>query len=462
MLCFLLVQLPASESKAGIIIRLIPSLIRAERFCLGKGEICKERMAGELKHSGNPWMTVAEQSSRMDEFDENVSLMSESMMVVGGIEASEISQTQSHHSDAASGGKLGLPERAFSAAGAAFLSAVLVNPLDVVKTRLQAQAAGVAYSHPLSNVTRRMALFGPHMMFADLRCSPSCTRAGVHGTVALCPPDCFHYKGTLDVFYKIIRQEGFSALWRGTNAGLALAVPTVGIYLPCYDIFRNQLEEFTAENAPSLTPYAPLVAGSLARSLACTSCYPIELARTRMQAFKHLHGDKRPPGVLKTLIDIISQVKSTTSFSSSLQSYRVLWTGLGAQLARDVPFSAICWSTLEPVRRRLLGFVGDETNAISILGANFSAGFVAGGLAAAATCPLDVAKTRRQIEKDPSRALKMTTRHTLLQVWRDGGMKGLFTGVGPRVGRAGPSVGIVVSFYEVVKHILHQRYATTS
>lgn len=43
---------------------------------------------------------------------------------------------------------------------------------------------------------------------------------------------------------------------------------------------------------------------------------------------------------------------------------------------------------------------------------------------------------------------------------RDGGMKGLFTGVGPRVGRAGPSVGIVVSFYEGVKYILHHHYAT--
>lgn len=36
-------------------------------------------------------------------------------------------------------------------------------------------------------------------------------------------------------------------------------------------------------------------------------------------------------------------------------------------------------------------------------------------------------------------------------------MKGLFMGVGPRVGRAGPSVGIVVSFYEVVKYALQNR-----
>jgi len=33
-----------------------------------------------------------------------------------------------------------------------------------------------------------------------------------------------------------------------------------------------------------------------------------------------------------------------------VQSYRVLWTGMGAQLARDVPFSAICWATLEQVK----------------------------------------------------------------------------------------------------------------
>lgn len=39
-------------------------------------------------------------------------------------------------------------------------------------------------------------------------------------------------------------------------------------------------------------------------------------------------------------------------------------------------------------------------------------------------------------------------------------MRGLFTGAGPRVGRAGPSVGIVVSFYEVVKYVLHNHYAT--
>ncbi|XP_039116536.1 mitochondrial carrier protein MTM1-like isoform X1 [Dioscorea cayenensis subsp. rotundata] len=352
---------------------------------------------------------------------------------------------------------MGFVERAVSAAGAAVLSAVLVNPLDVAKTRLQAQAAGVPYYNPQHRITQHMASLGPNAMFSDFRCSPSCPRGVVFGAEPVCPPDCFQYKGTMDVFIKVIRQEGFARLWRGTNAGLALAIPTVGIYLPCYDIFRNWIEDFTTRNVPSLTPYAPLVAGSFARSLACITCSPIELARTRMQAYKEFQAGAKPPGMWKTLLGVLSPIRSTTNLPN-LQGYRMLWTGVGAQLARDVPFSAICWATLEPNRRRLLRLVGEEGNAASVLGANFSAGFVAGSIAAAATCPLDVAKTRRQIEKNPEKALKMTTRQTLFDVWRDGGMKGLFTGVGPRVARAGPSVGIVVSFYEVVKYVLHQRH----
>ncbi|KAH7841996.1 hypothetical protein Vadar_000294 [Vaccinium darrowii] len=74
-------------------------------------------------------------------------------------------------------------------------------------------------------------------------------------------------------------------------------------------------------------------------------------------AFMEFNRLKKPPGEWKTLIDVVSHV-----------------------------------------RRSLLDLTGDESNAVTVLGANFSAGFVVGSLAAAATCLLDVAQTRRQIE----------------------------------------------------------------
>ncbi|KAH9649692.1 mitochondrial substrate carrier family protein [Citrus sinensis] len=166
------------------------------------------------------------------------------------------------HSEAIKDFSLGFAERAFSTAGTTIVSAVIVNPLDVAKTRLQAQATGVPYEGLCHT-----ASFESNMAFPGSEPAPECNR----------------YKGTLDVFYKVVRQEGFTRLWRGTYASLALSVPTVGIYLSCYDSFRNLMENFTTGNAPLLTPYVPLVAGSVARSLACISCYPIKLARTQMQ-----------------------------------------------------------------------------------------------------------------------------------------------------------------------------------
>ncbi|CAI0410572.1 unnamed protein product [Linum tenue] len=260
-------------------------------------------------------------------------------------------------------------------------------------------------------------------LLSSTQCSPSCKRAGLHGTLSMWPPDCFRYKGTFYVFNKMVRQVGFARLWKGTNAALPLAVPTVGIYLLLYDVFRIWLEEKTSESIPAAAPYAPLVAGSLSPSLACMTCYPVELARTRMQAFKGTQHGMKAPGVLNTLLEALTHVQGTDNPQTNWRGYRLLWTGMGAQLALDVPFSGICSALLEPMRINLLSVVGDDANVASVHGANFSAGFIEGSVGAAATCPLDVAKTRRQIEG-----------------WRN------------------ENVGIVVAFYEVVKCALHSRY----
>ncbi|KAJ6940471.1 hypothetical protein NC651_006571 [Populus alba x Populus x berolinensis] len=356
-------------------------------------------MAGSSRQSLPSWITAAAATKTTTRVD-----------IEGINKEGSPKNEESKSVPSASDFDLGFAERAFAAAGAAVLSAVIVNPLDVAKTRLQAQAAGVPYQGLCGT-----ASFESNTMFP---CVKSSSHA-VPGSQQLCASECNRYKGALDVFNKVIRQEGIGRLWRGTNASLALAVPTVGIYMPCYDIFRNSMEEFTIQNCPALTPYVPLVAGAVSRSISCITCYPVELARTRMQAFKETQAGVKPSGVWKTLIEVINPVGGTNNTQKlTVQSYRILWTGLGAQLARDVPFSAICWATLEPIRRQILALLGDEAGASCVLGANFSAGFVAGTLAAAATCPFDVAKTRRQIEKDPTRALNMTTTRTLLEIWR--------------------------------------------
>ncbi|XLR19560.1 hypothetical protein S83_047472, partial [Arachis hypogaea] len=184
--------------------------------------------------------------------------------------------------------------------------------------------------------------------------------------------------------------------------------------------------------------------------------------------------------------------------SGKYPGYRYWWTGLRAQLFRDVPYSGICWSTLEPsfftdkkknflaswvmkqlqplslgqilllvllqewsqllphvhlmwqkldgkkrprhdpawVRRGRLALVfGRPRQAFGRIRLDRLA-LVSGHLGVGSCQDRPLAKS----DRDHERALKMTTRTTLIEIWRDGGLRGLFIGVGPRVGRAGPLV----------------------
>jgi solute carrier family 25 protein 39/40 len=109
-----------------------------------------------------------------------------------------------------------------------------------------------------------------------------------------------------------------------------------------------------------------------------------------------------------------------------------------------------------------------------------ASGFIAGGLAAAATTPFDVAKTRMQIAQAPppaapfpaadpcaacgaapgggaagsAMARRPGVAAVMREVYATEGVRGLFVGVRPRAYRAAPACAIVVSCYELLKRAL--------
>eukprot|EP00210_Caulerpa_lentillifera_P006589 g6294.t1 len=290
-----------------------------------------------------------------------------------------------------------------SAAAASVLSIICTTPFEVIKTRMQAQAAAGS------------VMISPQRFI--LSTCPNACHTGICGQprlAALCSPECYVYISTLDAFRKILNQEGVRGLWRGTRESFLIAVPMVGLYLPFYDTFVERMSD--------LGLAAPVVAGSLARTIANFVVAPLEILRTRVQAAR-----------------------------SYRQKVRTLWRGYGATVARDVPFTAVYWGLLEPIRKQLL--IQNDRDLKNVIFANSIAGAAAGVFAAAITTPMDVVKTRTQIAESKGNSVPRI-RDVLKTVYRTEGMTGLFSGIGPRTIRVAPSCAIVLSTYEMFKRIL--------
>jgi len=134
--------------------------------------------------------------------------------------------------------------------------------------------------------------------------------------------------------------------------------------------------------------------------------------------------------------------------------WQSLWYGLGPQLWRDVPFSAIYWLIYERSSDWLRMSSDDQPSVY--MSKSFMAGVGAGSIAALATTPFDVVKTRRQVLTEAHAGQAGSTLVALREVWAAEGWAGIFEGAVPRVLRIGPACAIMISTYETGKHFFHK------
>ena len=246
---------------------------------------------------------------------------------------------------------------------------------------------------------------------------------------------------------------GIRGLWKGVGTTLTMSVPSSAIYMIGYEHLLSRLSPLFTDDANAhvsalhrtgtaqLTP-APLVAGSLARTISATVISPIEMFRTRLQA---LPANGISPTYASTFADMGAMVES--------KGLTVLWRGLGPTLWRDVPFSGIYWAGFELLKSNM-------SPDMSPLAASFVSGAISGTFSALVTQPFDVLKTRRQVFTPSPDCAPAALKHrasTLplaLHVIRTEGWSALFAGTVPRCGKVAPACGLMIACYEGVGRYL--------
>ncbi|OAV97684.1 hypothetical protein PTTG_01132 [Puccinia triticina 1-1 BBBD Race 1] len=353
-------------------------------------------------------------------------------------------------------------DKILAACAGGCLTSLTMTPLDVVKTRLQTQSQpfpGIAYYHSTTTTTALNHIIHDHPLSQAYPSRPS-------------PPS----NGTLATLLQIVRFEGIGSLWRGIAPTLMITIPAQAIYMLGYDMLRSAFLELVPptgreglSSASSFAAVIPLLSGAMSRSLVVALFSPLELIRTRLQSTPVARpqllrlapfdpngrgGVASPRPILGTLL---SSVRST--------GLRTLYTGLPATLWRDVPFSALYWSSYEASRRILSGGLGfgeaDSRASVHQLALqSFFAGSLSGAVAATLTNPFDVVKTRRQASPYSPSSSSHTPRppgtiRIILQIARSEGIRnGLMRGLSPRLAKVIPGCGIMIASYEGLAQVL--------
>lgn len=264
-----------------------------------------------------------------------------------------------------------------------------------------------------------------------------------------------------ETFAKVLKTEGWTSLYRGFLPTIAMSLPGTVVYFVGYERTRELL--LGSGGGLVHEQLVPSLAGSMARVFAATSVSPLELVRTRMQ-FKGVEKGKLGV-VCGELWHLVRQ-----------DGLRVLWRGLQPTLWRDVPFSALYWTILEPSKKLLQTLSANETEVSSPLSnaaISFTCGAFAGSIAAALTTPFDVAKTRQQLilNRTDFHQISKSAGFTsncpsstwiqLKEIWREAGWHGLTRGMGPRVAKVAPACAIMIGSYEFGKSIFHESKSKT-
>ncbi|CAJ2635673.1 unnamed protein product [Trifolium pratense] len=295
-------------------------------------------------------------------------------------------------------------ENATAGAAAGFATVAVMHPLDVVRTRFQVNDGRPSHlpsykntAHAIFTITRTEGLrglyagflpgvlgstisWGLYFFFYDkakqryARSREEKLSPGLHlasaaeagALVCLCTNPVWvvktrlqlqtplhqtrPYSGLYDAFRTIMREEGFSALYRGIVPGLFLQVSHGAIQFTAYEELRKTIIDLKSKRSETqhqnpdqlLNSVDYAVLGATSKVAAILLTYPFQVIRSRLQ--------QRPGGDgIPRYMDSWHVVKQTARF----ESVRGFYKGITPNLLKNVPASSITFIVYENVLKLL-------------------------------------------------------------------------------------------------------------
>lgn len=308
---------------------------------------------------------------------------------------------------------------------ASIVAGCSTHPLDLIKVRMQLQGESSAAAAAVPQPALRPAL---------------AFQAGAHTVTLPHAPTPVPKPGPIGICTQILRAEGAAGLFSGISATMLRQTLYSTTRMGLYDILKKR---WTQENAGVLPLHRKIAAGLIAGGVGAAVGNPADLAMVRMQADGRLPlADRRN---YRSVGDAIARMTRD-------EGVRSLWRGSALTVNRAMIVTASQLATYDQAKEAILARRGPAADG---LGTHVAASFAAGIVAAAASNPVDVVKTRVMNMKvapgaPPPYAGALDC---ALKTVRSEGVMALYKGFIPTVSRQGPFTVVLFVTLEQVRKV---------
>jgi len=237
------------------------------------------------------------------------------------------------------------------------------------------------------------------------------------------------YKGIVDCFSRVSREEGVMQLWRGNLANVIRYFPTQALNFA----FKDQIKRifnYKEKDGKWVFFAANVASGGLAGALSLTFVYHLDFARTRLanDAKSSKKGGERQ---FNGLVDVYRKTMSTDGFGGLYRGYVISCVGI--IVYRGLYFGM--FDTLMPL-------LGEYRKNFFI---KFLAGWIITIGAGLVSYPLDT--VRRRMMMSSGEAVKYTSSLSCFaQIMAKEGVGSLFKGAGANILRGIAGAGVLAGY----------------
>lgn len=235
---------------------------------------------------------------------------------------------------------------------------------------------------------------------------------------------------------KTVRQEGVRALYKGFGIVALMTTPAHALYFMAYEGAKRRLQTDRPLTEKSWWVY--FCSGFFADVVGLSIWLPMDLVKQRLQVQQN-NKAIRYKNSAHACITIARE-----------EGIRGLYRG--GLIAAFTMYGAIYFPLYENFKLAVARYRGQTIHDLTVID-QLLGGFVAGGIAAAITCPSDVVKTQMQVYSVADGGEK-TVRATARSMYRQHGLKVFFAGLGPRILWIGGGTAITMGAYEQCKKVI--------